>query len=80
MIRERGGTREVWKTRIELNEKRERVLKRVGERKKRETERREKNRDGKEKEREKRGVFERNGGNEDTFLGKERPFLVPIAT
>lgn len=44
MIRERGGMREVWKTRIELDEKREkqreRVLKRVGERKKRETERR----------------------------------------
>lgn len=32
-----------------------------------------------ERERKMRG-FERNRGNEDTFLGKERPFLVPIAT
>lgn len=38
-----------------------------------------KNRWKRERERKTWGS-EKNGGNEDTFLGKERPFLVPIAT
>lgn len=73
--------------RKERGRQRKTVLKCVGEGKKRETERREKKtkrerwkRERKEKEGGKMRGFERNRGNEDTFLGKERPFLVPIAT
>lgn len=70
--------REVWKTRIELDEKRERqrerVLKHVGERKKRETERREKKQRWK---REKRGVLRETGGTRTLFWGKRDHFLFP---
>lgn len=73
--------------RKERGRQRKTVLKCVGEGKKaRDGKEREKTkgerwkRERKEKEGGKMRGFERNRGNEDTFLGKERPFLVPIAT
>lgn len=87
MIRERGGTREVWKTRIELDEKergrqRERVLKCVGERETSERRRGgRKNRDGKESEKrkreKKRGVSRETEGTRTLFWEKRDHFLFP---